>query len=58
MKESQDRTMRDGERDPVALAAYLRWAAIELLHGREPDPEPDPERLAVLLEAAATALLD
>lgn len=45
---------RRGEHDRVALAAHLRGAAIELLHGRE----PEPGELALLLEAAATALLD
>ncbi len=41
------------EQNLQVLAAQLRGAAIELLHGRVLDAGP----LAVLLEAAATALL-
>jgi DNA-directed RNA polymerase specialized sigma24 family protein len=59
MKAGSDRVMGDNEgrrseHDSVALAAHLRGAAIELLLGRE----LESERLARLLEAAATALLD
>ncbi len=51
MKDGEDRC---SEHDPVALAAHLRGAAIELLHRHE----LEPERLVLLLEDAATALLD
>lgn len=43
-----------GKHDRVSLAAHLRGAAIKLLQGRE----LESENLALLLEAAASALLD